>query len=277
MKTSSKDISINGQMPQIKVFTHPFASPAERREFLKNLATSAEFNMRHRGLFQYYGKDFINYKREKPLDSNRNEFLRLISKFMTDFLEDNCPSSWQQCQPAFWEELIFTCFPHLMTISPKENQVETFHSQIKKFVRWLDKKTGTSWFPVVKIYTEESFTDLKICERLLHKLFLRDYPLFHHRDWNPQQDLDKLHQKLDQYTDSLNSIFEITSMIEDTTVLTEFKTNHTFYINGLPRQLIQPGLIMSGMIGKRNGELAWEWFQTEGIYPNRGKKYIQIK
>jgi hypothetical protein len=275
MKDITKDIS-GEQMPQMKVFMHPFATPEERQQFLKDLAISAEFEMRHRGLLQFYGKDFIAYKRAKPSDTNRNEFLSVISKFMTDCLEDHCPSSWKQCQPSFWEEFIFICFPHYMKISPNEKAVEIFQYQLKKFVRWLDKREGTSWYPIVEKYVTDAFSELKICERLLNYLYLRDFPRVHQRDWNPQQDLDKLHQKFNQFTDTLDSVFELTSMIEDTTILTEFDSNRTYYIKGLPRNLLKQGLIMSGVIGKRKGEFTWNWFQTEAIYPNRGKKYISF-
>ncbi|MEH7331629.1 hypothetical protein V7161_03265 [Neobacillus drentensis] len=273
---TTKDF-FSGNNLQVTAFTHEFANPKERQEFLMNLAISSEFDMRHRGLLQYYGKDFIAYKREKPSDHNRNEFLRVISKFMANCLEDNCPPSWQQCQSAFWEELIFTFFPHSMKITPNEKEVETFLFQLKKFVRWLDRRTGTSWYSVVEKFAREAGSELTICEWLLNALFLNDFPRIHHSDWNRNQDIEKVHQKFNQCSDKLDSIFEVTSRIEDTVVLTEFDTNRTYYIKGLPSKLIETGIIMSGMIGKRRGELVWNWFQTEGIYPQRGKKYLALK
>ncbi|WP_335574196.1 hypothetical protein [Neobacillus vireti] len=55
------------------------------------------------------------------------------------------------------------------------------------------------------------------------------------------------------------------------------KSYHTYYIRGLPYKLIEIGMIMSGIIGKKSADLTWNWFQTDGIYPQRGKTYITIK
>ena len=263
--------------PEVRMRVHHFESPNERQEFLKNLAISSEFEMRYRGLLDYYGKEFIDYKKQKPTDKNRNEFLRIISKFMTECLEDNCPSSWQQCQPSFWEELIFTFYPHCMQISTEEKEVETFLSQLKYFVKWLDKRVGTSWYPIVEEYSFIARSELKACEHLLNGLFLNDFPRIYQSDWDPEQDIEKINHKFEQCTDRLNSIFKVTSIIEDTVLLSEFETNHTYYIKSLPYKLIEIGMIMSGIIGKKSADLTWNWFQTDGIYPQRGKTYIKIK
>ncbi|WP_040205839.1 hypothetical protein [Neobacillus jeddahensis] len=275
MKTSNstKD-SRTKNRPEIRMWMQSIANPKERQELLRNLEISAEFEMRYRGLFTYYGKDLITYKLQKPSDKNRNEFLRILSKFMTDCLEDNCPASWLQCQPSFWEEFIFMFFPHSMKVTAEEKQVEAFLLQLKKFVRWLDKNKGTSWSPVVKDLIVAATPELKDCEHLLNSLFLLDYPLLFHPDWDPEQDFERMNQEFAQCADRSNSIFEVTSKIENTVVLTDIDTHCTYYVKGLPYQLIEPGIIMSGIIGRKRDEFVWKWYQTDGIYPQIGKNYM---
>ncbi|WP_077620070.1 hypothetical protein [Bacillus sinesaloumensis] len=144
--------------------------------------------MRYRGLLEYYGKDFIAYKKEKPSDKKRNEFLRIISKFMTHYIEDDCPPSWKQCPASFWELFIFSFYPDHIKLSPTEQEVEIFLYQLKEFVRWLDKRSGTSWSPIIEQYSLEAFPELKICERSINWIFLRGFPRIHHNDWNLEQD-----------------------------------------------------------------------------------------
>ena len=61
---------------QVIVKMEHFENPKEREDLMKNLKIGAEFDMRHRGHFLFYGKDFITYKLERPYDKDRNEFLR---------------------------------------------------------------------------------------------------------------------------------------------------------------------------------------------------------
>lgn len=147
-----------------------FKSPKERQDFLMNLAIAAQFNLRNRGLVEYYGKDLISYKKDNPSDATRNEFLRLLSRFMTHHLEDNCPPSWRECTPSFWEQFIFTCIPHYIKITSHENQIETFLNELKKFISWLDKRARTSFYQVVSRMAEEAEPELKSCESLLNHL-----------------------------------------------------------------------------------------------------------
>ncbi|PFO09722.1 hypothetical protein COJ85_00925 [Bacillus sp. AFS076308] len=164
-----------------------------------------------------------------------------------------------------------------MHISTEEKEVETFLSQLRYFVKWLDKRVGTYWYLIVEEYTFIASSELKACEHLLNGLFLNDFPRIYQTDWDPEQDIDKINHKFKQCTDRLNSIFEVTSIIEDTFLLSEFETNYTYYIRGLPYKLIEIGMIMSGIIAKKSTDLTWNWFQTDGIYPQRGKTYITIK
>lgn len=152
MKNRNKKRNIATKlMPQVSIRAIPINSPQERQEIVRNLATSSEFEMRYRGVFEYFGKDFITYKRLAPTDSDRNEFLRIIAKYMTECLEDNCPTSWKQCQQAFWEELIFTYYPHVLHITPDQNETEKFIAQLLKFLHWLDKKAELLGIQLVKI------------------------------------------------------------------------------------------------------------------------------
>ncbi|MEK5445075.1 hypothetical protein [Fredinandcohnia sp. FSL W7-1320] len=262
----------NKNGPQVSVRTYEFANPAERQQLLRDLAFSSEFEMRYRGLFEYYGKDFISYKKEKPSDKKRNEFLRVISNFMTNYLDDDCPPSWKQCSSSFWEVLIYSFYPDHIKLSPNEQDVEDFLYQLKKFVRWLDKRNGTSWYPAVEQYSSEAFPELKICERIINRIFLIDFPRIHHDDWNLDQDIDRLKQKFNQFTNQVDSSFKVTSIIGERVVLTETKTNCTYYVKGLPYEIISPGIKMSGIICNKNGDQTWHWYHTHGIYPSKGER-----
>jgi hypothetical protein len=277
MKNSNntKDIC-DEKEPQMKVLMKHFENPKEREDLLKNMGISAEFDMRHRGHFLFYGKDFIDYKLERPYDKDRNEFLHILSNFMTDVLEDNCPPSWKKCKRPFWEELIFTQLPHVMRITPNQKQVENFLSQLKMFIQWLDKRVGTSWFTVVDKYSKEAISDLKVCEKVLNTIFLRDFPQLHQKGFSPEQQIEIVNQSFKQCTKKWDSLFEVTSIIDQITVLKEFNTNITYYVKGLPTHIIVPELIMSGCIGRKSGTLLWELFQTEGIYPQKGRKYLKL-
>jgi hypothetical protein len=266
----------NEQEPQMKVLMKHFENPKEREELLKNMRISAEFDMRHRGHFLYYGKDFIDYKLINPYDKDRNEFLRILSNFMSTVLEDDCPPSWKKCKRPFWEELIFTHFPHVMRITPDQKQVETFLSQLRMFVQWLDKRVGTTWFAVVDKYSKEAIPDLKVCEQVLNTIFLRDFPQLHQKGFSPEHQIEITNQSFKQCTKRWDSLFEVTSIIDQITGLKEFNTNKTYYVKGLPTIIIVPELIMSGIIGRKSGTLLWEWFQTEGIYPQKGRKYLKL-
>jgi hypothetical protein len=277
MKNSgnTKDIC-DEKKPQVNVLIKHFKNPKEHEEMVKNLQIGTEFEMRSRGHYLFYGKDMIAYKLERPYDQNRNEFLRIISNFMSNVLEDTCPSSWKKCKRPFWEELIFTHLPHVIRITPDQKQIETFLYQLKMFIQWLDKRVGTTWFTVVDKYSKEAVSDLKVCEQVLNALFLRDFPQIHVKGFSPVQTAEIIEQNFMECTKHLNSLFEVTSLIDQITVLTEFNTNKTFYVKCLPTHLIVPGLIMNGAIGRKSGTLLWEWYQTEGIYPQKGRKYLKL-
>jgi hypothetical protein len=275
MKNRNKKRNIGFiRMPQVSIRAIPINSPEEREEIFRNLATSSEFDMRPSGVFEYYGKDFITYKRLDSSDKARNEFLRVIAKFMTECLEDNCPPSWKQCHPAFWEELIFTYYPHEMHFSPDNKESEKFIAQLLKFVRWLDKHVGTSWYPIVEEYSLIAFPDLQKCEKLLNFLVLRDFPRIHHEEFNSREDIEKFTKNYNQCPLKIDGFFEATSIIDDFIVLTNLETGRTYCVQGLPAALILPGMTFDGTIGKQNDDLYWHLYVSIGIYPQRGKKYI---
>lgn len=112
------------------------------------------------------------------------------------------------------------------------------------------------------------------CEKLLNFLFLRDYPRIHHEDFNPLENIEKLDQCYKHYPNKITGLFDVANIIDDSIVLTEFETRYTYCIQGLPVELVQPGMIFNGTMVKQNDDLYWHWYVTSGIYPQRGKQYI---
>jgi hypothetical protein len=274
MKKLKKKYANGKNMLEVTAWEIPMGTPQERQKLFNDLAISSEFEMRNRGLVFYYGKDLIAYKREKPTDQNRNEFLRILSKFMTDCLEDNCPSSWDQCESSFWEKFIYYFYPQNLKISPTLKEAEHFLFQLKEFVRWLDKRVGTHYYPLIEKYSTEAAPDLKSSEYLLYSLFMRDFPQANSDGWDPELDIERLTQNGTQYTDSLEGVFEVTSKIEDTILLTDISSTQTYYVKGLPSDFINLGMILSGVIGKRKREKQWNWYITVGVNPPQAKNYI---
>lgn len=274
MKNSKKKNSSGKNMPEIKAWAIPMTTPQERKNVFMDLAISSEFGMRNRGLVFYYGKDLIAYKRERPSDQNRNEFLRILAKFMTDCLEDDCPSSWDLCESSFWEKFIYYFYPQNIAISPKMNEVENFLVQLKKFIRWLDKRVGTNYKPIIEKYSTEAAPNLKSCEQLLNILFLKHFPQAYSPNWNPEKDIEELTLNGTQFLNSQEGVFEVTSKIEDTSVLTDLSSHHTYYVKDLPSDYVEIGMILSGVIGKRKGEKHWNWYISVAINPQQAKTYI---
>jgi hypothetical protein len=245
-----------------------FPSPRDQQVFLKNLAISSEFDMRHRGLLEFYGNDLIAYKQEKPMDQARNEFLRILANYLTTILENQCPPSWKDCQPRFWEEFIINCLPHLMKITPEEKEVETLLYQLKKFARWLDKRFCTSFFKVIEAYSEEAKADLKLCERLLNQ-----HPNLHLRDCDPKKEFEKALKKGSSKINSIHSCFEIIGVKENTVVLRDIKTNKAYDIQNLPSKLVIPGYLFTGELRKEsNGK---ESIVIDSVYPPKAKTYMK--
>lgn len=247
-----------------------FPSPRDRQVFLMNLAISSEFDMRHRGLLEFYGNDLIAYKQEKHKDPGRNEFLRILANYLTTILENHCPPSWKDCQPPFWEEFIFNCIPHLMKITPEEKEVETILFQLKKFARWLDKRIGTSCSKVIEVYSEEAKVDLKVCERLLNQ-----HPNLHLRDCDPNKEFEKALKKTSSKIDTINSCFEITGINENNVVVSDIKTNKVYHIQNLPSKLVIPGFFITGELRKESNGKTFESIVIDSVYPPKAKTYMK--
>ncbi|MBS4192348.1 hypothetical protein KHA94_19500 [Bacillus sp. FJAT-49705] len=266
-----------GPIPQVKVRKFPINCEQERKEVLQNIQISSQFNMRYRGLFEYYGKDLIAYKREKPRDQNRNEFLRIISIFMSFYLEDTCPTSWENCQPSFWEELMITIFPLHMHVTPQKKEVEKFLHELKKFVRWLDRRVGTSWSLTIENHINKYHDELKMCEVLLNTHFLLHFPQIHKSDnWDPLQNIKKLKEDSSEFNNTINSIFKICSTHENTTVLKDISDDRDFYVIGLDCNQTMEGILLDCSIGKKDSDIYWHWLFTEGVYPGNTSKYISF-
>lgn len=260
--------------PLTRVWFQPFTGPDEYQEVLSNLHISSQFDMRFRGLYEHYGKEFIAFKRENPHDPSRNEFLRIFSSYMTDYLEDDCPASWKDCRPSFWKEFILYYFPCRMTVSPEEKEVDRLLPQFIKFVSWLDKRVGTSWSNIVKKYAQEAYFELKNCESLLNSLFLIQYPRIFNNDWNATKDIDKLEELLNSLHESFIGYFQIKEISENVVIATNIKDQRVYHIKGLPNNTMVPGFLLHGCIGKRSNEKYWIWCYTSGVYPKRAKKFI---
>lgn len=228
----------------------------------------------YRFLIEFFGKELIAYRRKKVYDKNRTFFIKVFSKFLNELQEGNSPSEWKESELSFWEEFIVLFFPHNMVISTDEKEVENLFFELRKFIRWIDRQNGTNWYLVVNSFITDANPELKICEHLLNKFYLRDYPKIHHHDWNYIQDMEKLNRNFIQCTHTLSSIFEVKDINNDIVVLNDCKDNHTYYLKDLPYKFIVPGIIMNGIIGKKSDETAWSWHQTGGIYPNRAKYYL---
>ena len=142
--------------------------------------------MRYRGLLEFYENDLITYKLENPKSKARNQFLELLAKYFTVYLEEDCPTSWEDCQPPFWEEFLFTFYPFHLKVTPDEKEVEQFVLELKKFVRWINRNDKSSDYEYIDKYVKEALIDLKECEHLINRLYLHTFPRIHHADWDPQ-------------------------------------------------------------------------------------------
>src|SRR5690606_21004093 len=124
----------------------PMEGPEEYEEMLNKLIVSRKFNMRFRGLRQFYGDELIAYKLKNPSSSSRNIFLEIIAEYFTTYLEDKCPSSWNECDHEFWEEFNYSVYTYTATKSPKQNEVKRVLNECKKLVDWLGEQIGSSFY-----------------------------------------------------------------------------------------------------------------------------------
>lgn len=261
--------------PNIKLTAVPVINLNDSSNFLQKLHIGSQFDLPLSGLFEFYGNDLIDYKLEKPKSTSRNEFLNILGKYFTDYLEDTCPSSWDDIDESFWEELLFMYFPFHIKITPEKREVEKFLFELKKFTRWLDKRIGSHWTPLINRFIEQSSSELNYCEHLLNALYLQHYPRFHQDDWDMRQDIENHSRSIKQFHKDIYYMFEVLDVNGPITILKNIDTSDTYSVIGLPEKVILPGILISGGIGKKHGELFWNWLYPEGVYPKRSLKYLE--
>ncbi|MFD2045480.1 hypothetical protein ACFSTA_17490 [Ornithinibacillus salinisoli] len=88
---------------EVKAWKIEFSHPDEREVYMERLRVGSEFDMRYRGIFEFYGADLVAYKLKHKSSNQVNDFLRVFSKYLTDYLEDDCPPSWEECSHSFCE------------------------------------------------------------------------------------------------------------------------------------------------------------------------------
>lgn len=259
--------------PETKIKLIPLTGTQSRSEILKKIEISSQFNMRYRGLFEYYGDDLIAYKKENPTDFFRNEFLRTFSSYLTDYLEDNMPASWNKCKKAFIELLLHIHLPNTIKISKERNSIQHFISEFKKFSIWLDQRKGTAWTKLIMPYNE-TIHELTLCEELLNKLYLQMYPQFFETNWDYEKDLTRIGKVLEESKDIEDNFFEIIKIEESTVLLANIFTNKQFQISDIPVDDRFLGIILHGSIGRLEGHTTWSLLLVAGLYPKGSKRYL---
>ncbi|RHW43550.1 hypothetical protein D1B31_02545 [Neobacillus notoginsengisoli] len=259
---------------QIHSFVLPHTESQTRENILQKLKIGSEFQMRNRALAFFYGDDLIAYKLGKPKDPNRNEFLFHLSNYLTDYLEDLSPPSWQECSPIFWEEFISTYLPGRISISKEGHETEKMITEIQKFVRWLDRREGTAWFSIVDHYINMYKSDIKTTETALNALVLHHFPHIHEKDFDFQKDFDADQKRLGVLAQSEDGFFEVQTVIEGVFVLNNLEDGRTYHTKGLPGCIL-PGILLKGAIGKKKHDLFWSWCATGAVFPKCSKKFLE--
>ncbi|MCT8138034.1 hypothetical protein H1D32_09855 [Anaerobacillus sp. CMMVII] len=258
----------------VRVRSFPGVNASERMELLAKIKISSEFGMRYRGLFEFYGDDLIKYKLGAPNSLARNEFLTVLAKYFTDYLEDDCPTSWKECHSQFWEEFLFIFYPFHMKITREEREVEKFSNELKKFLRWLDRRYRSSFYKLIEKYLQESGNDLKKCEQMLNRLYLHLFPRMHHKDWNPEKAIYKNSLQLEECIETKTILFEVKRINGPIVIATSLDSHITYHLKGMPYKSITSGLIMCGMIGRKKGDWFWIWNFPETVFPQRAKQFF---
>ncbi|MGM0843292.1 MAG: hypothetical protein ACQEWE_21460 [Bacillota bacterium] len=262
--------------PQMRVWLQEFNHPDEHLEMLEKFKIGREFNLRSRGLIEYYGIDLIDYKREQMANKKRNEFLTAFAHYMTDHLEDECPRSWKECPPSFWEELIFAYLPHTMKVVPKKNYTEQFLLQLRKFVRWLDKRNDTTFLEVVDPYISQASPTLKKNEALFSELFLINYPGLHLPDWDYINEIERLDIRMEEFDETTYGVFEVTKIMGDGVILLDLHSHYSYFTKSIPHEKVDLEMIITGCFGKKEHAFLWDLAFIDGIYPKRAFNYIQL-
>lgn len=260
--------------PPTEVWFRPMEGPEEYEEMLNKLIVSRKFNMRFRGLRQFYGDELIAYKLKNPSSSSRNIFLEIIAEYFTTYLEDKCPSSWNECDHEFWEEFFYSFYPSTIKISPKQNEVKRFLNEVKKFVHWLDKHIGTSFYSYIEELCAEATSELLECEKLINKLYLHTFPNIHKRDFDIIAELDA-HEQNYNFVDDKVAIFEVQDKNGPITIARAHDDKSNYQILGLPIEIITPGMIICGFIGKEESSWLWTWDHPICVFPRKAKKFLE--
>ncbi|MFC0273173.1 hypothetical protein ACFFIX_17300 [Metabacillus herbersteinensis] len=258
-----------------RVWLQPVKRPDEHEELLKKVKISSEFNLRYRGLFEFYGTDLITYKLGNPTCKSRNQFLEVLGLYFTVYLEDECPESWEACQASFWEEFLFTFYPNHIELSPNETEVGAIFIELKKFTYWLDKRTGSSTYRLIENFIQESASELKQCEKLINRLFNSVFSRIHHNDWDYNTDIQQNNQQLEECKETKRTIFEVTQMNGKIVELTALDSHVAYLVKDLPYEIMAPNTLLSGLIGRKNGDRFWVFNFPESAYPKRAKKFLE--
>lgn len=254
----------------------PLTGTQSRSEILKKIEISSQFNMRYRGLYEYYGDDLIAYKKDNPTDYFRNEFLRTFSSYLTDYLEDSMPTSWHKCKKSFIELLLLIHLPNALKISEERNSMQHFISEFKKFSIWLDHRKNTSWTKMLTPY-EQTIHELQLCEELLNRLYLKMYPQIFDSDWDYQENISRVSQCLEECPEVKDNFFQINTVDGNTAYFSNIHTNEQFQVNNFPIEEQFLGLILHGTIGRLDGRSSWSLLLTAGVYPKRAKRYLTLR
>lgn len=260
----------------IKKFSDDAENEHERKRMIEKIALCSQFGMRYQGLVRFYGNDLIGYQEKIGANKNGTEFLRVLANHFANTDDEMPPSSWQDCNHQFWEELIFSYFPHIMKISKSQNQSVRFLFQLKKFVRWLDKQKETTFSQMVEQLVQEAMIELVPCEHMLNELFTIEYPTIHSNDWDFKKEINVAQKKLESAVALYNSVFQVLKIQKGIVDLKDLDKKRTYQVTLLPCARIKEGVLLNGMIGKQKGDFYWEWMITEGVYPNKAKQYIQF-
>lgn len=275
-RSSFTETSENGKQPEVKAFIHQFSHPDEHKEFMEMMKLGSTFDMRPRAMMHFYGSDLIAYKRKHRSNPQVNEFLRIFSTYLTTYLEDECPESWEECSLAFWEELIIGCFPKYMKIHTKQRETKIFLMQLKRFVHWLDERTGGTWFSVVEKFVEDYRPEIEKSERMFNELYLHVYPKLNDKDWNPGKDVDQILKNLDGCSSTRNSVFELTNISDTIVSFYDLDRRETYQLIDFPAEKDSLNFLVQGVIGKRADDFFWRLYLIDSIYPNKLKRYIKF-
>ncbi|WP_193224508.1 hypothetical protein [Bacillus sp. B1-b2] len=254
----------------VKVRLIPLDGTQNRSQILKKIEISSSFNMKYKALFEYYGDDLIEYKKLDLDNKQRNDFLRIFSSYLTDFLEDTMPTSWKKCSTSFLKQLCYLYLPSTVQISQNKNHITLFLEEFRHFATWLDKKENTKWMEFIDKHLTTLQT-LQTCEDLHHTLFLQLYPTYLHSTRNDQKHMEKVKQLLNQCQEVEDGLFQIRAINTQTVSISNIFTNRIYDIHSTEIQEKHLGIILDVSIGIYKNHSTWTILVPLGIYPKEAK------